>query len=287
MYQVGGNFMKRSRFIIIFLIIAILAIGMCGCNKSDSNAVSGYNSEFSIITDIPLIGKQKQRVLYSAYGKMGSSDQPRQVLILSDYDNGKLMGENTYLAVLSDEEILTYDLGMCWPASIVSHDMEKIIFADVDGDSNNEIVLNTYISGNKATLAMVLKVENGAISLLKDLNEDMNKEVFRCEYLEGRKVRIYNDEIGFEAIKDISNYSDEFFDSDGVGKSTGSRVYCFYAEYCTVSEDDGAKSLQCQRLLKLGTDGIMNVRMTYRYDKDKNDFVLCSAEEVDLKDYGK
>lgn len=287
MYQVGGNFMKRSRFIIVFLIIATLAIGICGCNKSDGNAVYGYNNEYSIITDIPLIGKLKQRVLYSAYGKIGSSDQPRQVLILSDYDNDKLMGENTYLAVLSDGEILTYDLGMCWPASIVSYDMEKIIFADVDGDSYNEIVLNTYINGNKATLAMVLKVENGAISLVKDLNDVVNEEVFRCEYLEGRKVRIYNDEIGFEAIKDISNYSDEFFDADGVGKSTSSRVYCLYAVNCTVSDDNGMQTLQCERLLKLDTDAIMTVKMTYRYGKDKNNYILCNTEELNPKAYVK
>lgn len=39
--------------------------------------------------------------------------------------------------------------------------------------------------------------------------------------------------------------------------------------------------LQRERLLKLDTDAIMTVKMTYRYDKDKNGYILCGAEALD------
>ena len=49
----------------------------------------------------------------------------------------------------------------------------------------------------------------------------------------------------------------------------------------TVENADGMQTLQCERLLKLDTDAIMTVKMTYRYDKDKNGYILCGAEALD------
>ena len=97
-------------------MVLILAV-LYGCKDGVQN---GYVSEHSIIADIPLMGKQQQRMLYSAYGKLDAEGQYGQVLILSDFtqDGDGLSEEQAYIAGIYNGEILTYYMGKCWPKSI-------------------------------------------------------------------------------------------------------------------------------------------------------------------------
>ena len=273
--------MKRIICICLLLSIALSLVVLYGCKDGVQN---GYVSEHSIIADIPLMGKQQQRILYSAYGKSDAEGQYGQVLILSDFtqDGDGLSEEQTYIAGIYNGEILTYDMGKCWPKSIAECAWQPVIFADFDGDGTSEILVNTYINGNMATAAKVLKIVDGSFEVLKDLNDDvLEKDVFAFDFIKGRKIRIYNNDIGFEYIKDISYYSDEFFDADGIGKSNDSALYCQYVTDCSVSEIGGENIIRCKRMLKLDSDLIMTVNAEYRYDSTINEIVLCGAEVSD------
>lgn len=291
MFYLGGKHIDVKFIKSVGMILLIFScFVLCSCVKTEfqSNADTAANADnHSIIVDIPELGKEGQRVLFSKYCYIGSQQDKSQVLLVSDVGSDNAIEENTYLLVRTNNTVLSYDFGMCWQGTVADADV-NIISANFDSDPQNELLVNFPINGNGATIAQILKVDDDSIELIQELNtepaslygNEEYKALFKCEFLENRKIRIYNQDIGFSQEADISYYSDDFFDFEGVSVSNTTHVSCGYIYDCFIEEYEKNTVLTCKCTVLLNTNYMGTMEMMYHFDENEKEFVLFDAEFI-------
>lgn len=282
--------MTKSISLILYLLI--ISLLLCSCNNPSyeelpsQNETSANSSFFPI--DIPQINKFNQQVIYTRYGIFGNEFGKSQVMLVCDHSDEKNLTVNTYLVVLEkNNQALTFEFGQIEKVAITRDISDMVILKDIDGDSIDEIIVNFYGTGNGASIAYVLRLRDNSIELLFDLNYERSLlaetgsfvPTFNCEFLENRKLRIYNDSIGFSEKIDISYYAKDFFDEKGVGKSDAKWVNCEYVDLCGVNTNN-KNEIFTECFIKLGTGFVGRIKMTYSYDSDEDTLLLTNAEMI-------
>lgn len=185
-----------------------------------------------------------------------------------------------YLLVQLYDRYITYFLG-----NFIDTDSQGMIAcADVDGDGNDEIILNMEISPNRESLSHIYRIDNNKIKLMDDLDKwpdlHTSRYGYTYEFIGDKKTKIANEHTGDVWVKDVSGH----YEFDEAGKPLYDGVY--FTSYASrvlpvVGYDETVTLRYFQYVRVQGPDLLGYTVTTLQYNQEKKDFDVIKTEFIE------
>jgi len=278
---------KKARLLLCLLAVLVCFSACQNVSNTDLKSDDPSSSDHSSV-ETPAPDEEKQQIICVESGSFGNQLGKCQVMLVTDNTDPKDLTTKAHLSLIGEDgKTISFEFGEVDKAAVADGIEDKIILQDIDGDSIDEIIVNFYATGNRSSIAYVLKLNDDSIDLMFDLNHEKSLmeetgefvPLFECEFLENRKLRVYNDDISFSKEIDISHYSEGFFDENGVGTSDTSWVYCMHIDSCQINPDN-KHEIFAECFIKLDSSIVGRIKMTYAFDFDSDTLKLTNAEIV-------
>ena len=207
------------------------------------------------------------------------------VYVLAEYQDNSYM-HRTFLVVETDNDMLSYDLN-------TKSLQDTLYLVDIDADGLDEIILHQHLDdfgGAGSYISRIYQVEDGRIcemfnsytSTPQDSEDEIFDTGFSSEFIEGKKLKITNQNTDYQTILDVSErYIDEFFDSAGKGPSdlpSGCDSFISF-EPNDVDEDGVFEIIGTQYMFVFNhAGGIGYGKTVLKYNAQNSQFEVIKAE---------
>ena len=136
--------------LLIVLVIAFLCIGFVSCRASeeplgDKSAINNSMLERYLYIDLPQIQKKNQKLYYVEWGKLSETSIADMVYVLSEEQYIDSIQSVFYMIANIQGDLIVQELGT---ADKMVLQNGRLSLADIDGDSVDEIVFHSEVSGN-------------------------------------------------------------------------------------------------------------------------------------------
>lgn len=235
-----------------------------------------------LVPDSNIVIKQKMA------GKLVGEDAPKSNVYVLGVNQDSGEKHASYLAIALYDTLLLRDL-----KTLCHNDL--LYLSDIDADGLDEIILHQHLDdfgGSGQYLSRIFQLENGTICEMfnSTTTDPLNAESgtfdtgFSGELLEGKKLMIKNEKVGYQTVIDISEkYIDDFFDEQGKGPSY-LRCNCdnfFEFEPKDVDGDGVAELLGKQSIFLFNhADGLGYVSTVLKYNVQTQCFSVINAEFI-------
>ncbi|MCI8332189.1 MAG: hypothetical protein HFE78_05135 [Clostridiales bacterium] len=288
---------------ILLLIIALFVLCSCEQKRPPDRFLQGISDEVvpteysftlpqtterqdqfgELRVNIPELDMEGQEIYYIGrgyYDRENSSDyRAREIVVYVVADKKSY---DFYMVVAKGDKFITHYLGN----DPLADSQGMVACADIDGDGDDEIVLNMEISGTRCTLAHIYKIKNDSIELMEDLDEweDINtsRYGYTYEFLENCKLKIENIYTGYSVVQDISHFFiKDFFDE--AGKPTyGNVVYFRTFESRVVVDIDNYKRITLRYFQQVRGEAYFGYTVTtLKYNQQTKDFDVIDTEYIE------
>ena len=273
--------MKR---IVILLVLACL-LPSCTCGEArealDTSANAAAQGEH-LRVDLPQLGKNNQNIYHVQWGEFSGQPGRDCAVVLADGQDDDARQTEVYLLVDLDGKFSVYELGMFDQHVIPSGNLYA---ADLDDDGVDEIVYSGEFTGNGGTVAHVYKVTNGQIQLMYDASAhddiSVSKYGYTYEFLEGKRLAIKNEAVGYRAEQEISDlFASEYFNEAGLPISSAP-VYFLTgdARLAVARDEDGSAVLKYMQYAE-GDAAFGCTITTLKYNTETKGFDVTGAAYV-------
>ncbi|MCI8332184.1 MAG: hypothetical protein HFE78_05110 [Clostridiales bacterium] len=233
-------------------------------------------------TDFPQLGLKNQRIYHMAWGYFMENTGSCAVTVFSEEQPDNEIFNKVFMVVDLNGEFLTFEMGE-FNFHVIQNG--NLYTADINGDGFDEIIYSGEVSGNGGTISRIYQIKDKQIELMYDLNEwediKTSKYGYTYEFLEGCRLEIKNELVGYSVIQDISEYmSPAFFDEKGMPTIKETIFFRAFDSRTIVEEDKYGKG-KLKYMQYIDGETIYGYTITtLQYNNELKKFDVVDAEYI-------
>ncbi len=262
-------------------------VNMDDANTTDSNGVFSYYENWES-NGLEQIGLKKTKLVHKECGIFSlNSSHKEHAYLFFDFDvYGDEIYHNSYLAVEVGDYVYIKDLN-----AISGSYGDKITVCDINGDGINEILLQQTVAmsgGEGQFFSRVFSIHNNMIvetySSISDSDERYYNTGFASEFIDGYKLKIYNEFTEDSWMIDLSNTKDVYAGVYGENATVirQDEIVCdtFKEFYPIDFDEDGIDEIYCEQYVwLLSHSNHIGYAMTIlKFDASMNDFKIIQTD---------
>lgn len=286
----------KNKWQIIAFILSLVSVISCffSINKASSEhqvltaTQADFNTDTMFRIDISEVGLKNVFIRQmSDCGRLGEDIYSKVYLLCDDRYNDDRFYSDNYLAVIINDKIIVKDIAKWEEQGSYSG---EIVLCDVDGDNDEEIVLQETIGMSGGAGQYLSRVFDYKDDEIIEIFSSGGKESdrydtgFSSTVLKGEKIKIYNSITEYKEIFTLENrseayYTNNWYDEDGEPRKLDLLVDSFYKFEPEDADGDGVYEIKCYQYTSLcgHTDYVGTAVTTLKYNTKLRQFEVWDA----------